>query len=96
MTLDQGCKLAEEYFAQMGEQGIRQILDTPEVWIMLPGAYGQVQCGSFTITVDKESGQIRHLRMPSKEGFALLKTAQEILVPEEYMFVEEEAEDGIQ
>ncbi len=95
MTLQEGCKLAEEYFIQMGEQGIRQILDAREVWIMLPGVYGQEQCGSFPITVNKENGQICHLQIPSREGFALLKTAREISVPEEYIY-REETEDGIQ
>ena len=95
MTLQEGCKLAEAYFGQIGEKVIRQILETSTLWIVLPGIYGQIKYGGSTITVDKESGQIRSFRLPSKEGFALLKSAKEIPVPEEYILVEEEKEDGI-
>lgn len=95
MTINELCKSAEEHFQQLGEKGIRQILEAPTAWIVLPGPYGKVRYGSFSIVVEKETGEIRPFVMPSQEGFALLKVAQEVPVPEEYIYMEEE-EDGIQ
>ena len=39
MTINEICKSAEEHFQQLGEKGIRQILEAPNAWIVLPGPH---------------------------------------------------------
>lgn len=91
MKLEDVCRIASVYFAEREIKGIRQILTAEKVWIILPGEKGIVEFGGNGVVVDKCTGETRPFILPSKEGFMLLQNAKEEIIPEEYLYKEDDA-----
>lgn len=86
--LEDGCRIAAAYFAEREIRGIRQILEAEGAWIFLPGEKGVVEFGGNGVVVDKRTGETKTFRLPSREGFMLLKDAKEEEIPEAYLYQE--------
>ena len=85
ISLTEACVLAQAYFKKnTGSEGISNILQGIDCYIISSGLYGQRQVGGLIIVISMQDGSIRPLRLPSKEGFALTKTAQKIDVPQAF------------
>ena len=85
ISLTDACKLAQAYFAKTtGTEGISNILQGSDCWVISNGRYGQRRVGGMIIVISMQDGSIRPLRLPSKEGFALTKNAQKIDVPQSF------------
>ena len=71
--------MAEEYFLNnYGWGGIASALESPSEWFFTNGEPGEIVFGGAMIGINKETGEILSVYLPSEEGFARLEDAEEI------------------
>ena len=75
-------QIAKDYYFAKGQQELTKIYETDKMWIVYGGKKGQMKIGGSAITIDKEYGRIGSFLLPSKENFAILKTAKLIEIEE--------------
>lgn len=79
MTLEVAKIQALNYFKALDTKlEIVEILNTNNRWIFIGGVTSEVLMDTLKITIDKNSGEIEKLILPSKEGLKLMKEATKI------------------
>lgn len=75
-------QIAKDYYFAKGQQEITKMYEADKMWIVYGGKKGHAKIGGAAITIDKGNGQIGSFLLPSKENFAILKTATLIEIEE--------------
>lgn len=84
MDFIQACRIAYVYYKECWEiEGLSEAKDLGEKWLFYPKT-SQPFFGNSHITVSKGQGQVKQFMLPDQENFALLKTALDVDLPEEF------------
>lgn len=81
----EACGLAKKYYKdKLAITGLAKALDGGDKWFFSGGSPDEVRVGNVVIAISKADGAIETVTLPSKENFALLKSANPIDLPVEY------------
>ena len=82
---NEACKKMYDYYIALGFIGINSAVDTGNEWAFLQEDSIKNPCGNRPIFVNKENGSMRVFDFFNDNDYSLLKTAQILQVPKQYL-----------
>lgn len=74
--LQEAIAIAMHYYSAKGEEVIKKVYESDEMWIVYAGKVGQVRIGSVALTIKKLDGELGNFILPSEENFRILREAK--------------------
>lgn len=86
LKYEEACKVAYDYYAARGKNGLCEVNDLGDAWLFAGGDPKKPEVGGYSITINKDTGNIEPFFLPDKANFKRLDKAIPLVVPDEYSF----------